>query len=125
MGLGPFDIIRAVTETKQQVVSPANEKEYNAFIVNRGLSYYPDCLFHAQAMNELPQIPGYMQFDYYLHILRKKKRWAKWNKKTKDENISALISYYDCSVTKAKEYLSVLSVEEMAEIRGWEDAKDK
>ncbi len=42
--MSPFDFIKAVSETKQNIISGTDndelsEKAYNPFIVNRGLSF--------------------------------------------------------------------------------------
>ena len=38
--MNPFELIKSISSTKKDILE--NEKDYNAFMVNRGLSYFPD-----------------------------------------------------------------------------------
>ena len=41
--MNPFEYLNAINHTKQNVmVDDLAEKSYNSFMVNRGLSYFPD-----------------------------------------------------------------------------------
>ena len=41
----PFDFINAITTTKEDLFKdPIANKDYNAFLVNRGLSYFQDTI---------------------------------------------------------------------------------
>ena len=41
--MSPFDYLNSINDTKQDLmVDDITEKQYNAFMVNRGLSYFPD-----------------------------------------------------------------------------------
>ena len=75
--MNPFDIVSSVSHTKKRVIDETNEGEYNAFMVNRALSYYPDTIMHAQDMNVNHHLPGLLQYDYLLSSLRSRKRFSK------------------------------------------------
>lgn len=115
--MNPFDIVSSVSATKQRVIFAENEKEYNAFMVNRALSYYPDTILYAQEMNFNHHLDGLLQYDYLFHSLRKKKRFSKWFKKEKSELIDAVMRYYNCSYRKAQDAIAVLNKEQLDEIK--------
>lgn len=115
--MNPFDIVASVSHTKQRVIGQDNEKDYNAFIVNRALSYYPDTILHAQEMNINHHADGLMQYDYLLNSLRKKKRFSKWFKKDKSEELDAVMRKYQCSYRKAMEIMQTLTKEQLAETK--------
>ena len=48
------------------------EKDYNSFMVNRGLSYYNDTVIYANEMNIHNQIDSRMQYDFLRNIIRKR-----------------------------------------------------
>jgi hypothetical protein len=95
--MNPFDIVSSVTNSKTRIISSENENEYNAFMVNRALSYYPDTILHAQEMNVYNHLDSLLQYDYLLHSIRKKKRFSKWFKREKSEILDAVMRRYNCS----------------------------
>jgi len=80
--MSPFDYINAINFTKQNLFEdPQAHKDYNAWIVNKGLSYFPDTLLYANEMNRHYGIPKNWQFSFLLNSITKKKRFSKWSKK--------------------------------------------
>mgnify|MGYP000935935724 CR=1 FL=1 len=47
------------------------EKDYNSFIINRGLSYFVDTVLYANEMNLRHELNNRMQNDYLLNSIRK------------------------------------------------------
>lgn len=116
--MSPFDYINAINFTKQNLFEdPQANKDYNAWIVNKGLSYFPDTLLYANEMNRHYGIPKEWQFSFLLNSITKKKRFSKWSKKdTISESLRLVKEYYGYSNEKAKQALSVLSDEQLAMI---------
>jgi hypothetical protein len=116
--MSPFDYINAINFTKQNLFEdPQANKDYNAWIVNKGLSYFPDTLLYANEMNRHYGIPKDWQFSFLLNSITKKKRFSKWSKKeTISESLRLVKEYYGYSNEKAKQALSVLSDEQLAMI---------
>lgn len=117
----PFDFMSAVSETKQDLIKndvdpEATEKLYNGYIVNRGFSYHADTILHANEMNMRHELFKSAQFYYYLGILKSRKRYSKWHKLEKDEELDAIQEYYQCNRQIAKQYYSVLTPENRAYI---------
>ena len=45
----PFDFLNAINDTKKDLFQdPQADKDYNAFMVNRGLSLFPDTVLYAK-----------------------------------------------------------------------------
>lgn len=108
----PFDYITAISYTKEDIVSE-NESKYPAFLVNRGLSYFPDTIEYANEMNMRPHLDKKLQFDYLINIIRKKRRFAKWHKAVEDDSIDAVKQYFNFSTKKAIEAIGVLTENEL------------
>jgi hypothetical protein len=115
--MNPFDIVTSVTNTKKRIISSDNESEYNAFMVNRALSYYPDTILHAQEMNVYSHLDALLQYDYLLNSIRKKKRFSKWFKREKSEILDAVMRRYNCSYRKALEITGVLTKDQLDDIK--------
>lgn len=113
----PFDIINNLSASKNSIWDDIEEKDYNSFMINRGMSYYPDCIMHANEMNIRYSIDKKNQYDYYLYAIEpKKKRFSKWSTSKKDKEIQQISEYFNVSLTKAIGIRSLISVDEMAQI---------
>ena len=116
--MNPFDYLNAINSTKKDImVDDIAEKDYNAFMVNRGLSYFSDTVLYANEMNRFHQLDGRLQFDFLINITRKKKRFSKWFKSTDDENLNVIKEYYGYSNEKAKTVLSLLSINQIEDLK--------
>ena len=115
----PFDFIKAVSHTKEDLFQrdDVSEKDYNSFMVNRGLSYFPDTILYANEMNLLSHIPQRMQFEYYRQSIRSKNRFAKWDKMAKSDDLSMICNEYSCNPTIGKSYLNLLSEKDLEKMR--------
>tara|TARA_B110000858_G_scaffold2501_1_gene2778 strand:+ start:258 stop:629 length:372 start_codon:yes stop_codon:yes gene_type:complete len=114
--MNPFELIKAISNSKKDVLE--NEKDYNAFMVNRGLSYFPDTVIYANEMNKFHHLDSRLQFDFLINIVRKRNRFSKWNKSSESEDIKAIKEYYGYSNEKARDVLPLLSNENLKTIRG-------
>ena len=113
--MSPFDFITAINESKKNLFEdPQANKDYSSFIVNRGLSYFPDTVLYANEMNRYPSIPNYWQFFFLINSIPKKKRFSKWSKKDKETKALQLVKeYFGYSNERAKEALTVLSEDQL------------
>jgi len=114
--MNPFDIMNAINDTKKEVITADNEKSYNAFIINRGLSNFIDTVFLANAMNERHGLDNKLQYDFLMKAVRRRKRFSKWAKPLNSKDLDAIKIYFKYSDEKAKEALKVLSKDQIAEI---------
>lgn len=120
----PFDFINSITYDKTNLFEdPQAEKDYVPFIVNRGLSYFPDTLFYANEVNRIGNSPKKWQYDFLRLTVTKKKRFSKWAKKESLSTDVALVQeWYKYSKEKAIEALTVLTDQQLKAIR---EASDK
>jgi len=58
-----------------------------------------------------------LQFDFLLNIVRKKNRFAKWAKQDPISDLEAVKTYYGYSNEKARSALTVLTHEQLEEIK--------
>ena len=99
------------------MVDDVAEKAYTSFMVNRGLSYFPDTILFANEMNVHHHIDHRLQFDFFINIIKKKKRFSKWAKPINIENLELIKEYYGYSNEKAKSVLSLLNGEQINELK--------
>jgi hypothetical protein len=120
MALSPFDFLKAINETKEDLfVDPQAEKDYSAYMINRGLSFFPDTILYANMMNRYSHIPKKSQFCFFINNIVKKKRFSQWHKKDKEtESLALVMEYFGYSAEKAKEALKILSNTQIDIIRG-------
>ena len=114
--MSPFDFLNSINDNKKNLFEdPQAEKDYSPFMINRGLSYFPDTVLYANEMNRFPTIPKSWQFQFLLNTIPKKKRFSKWTKKDAETKSLQLVKeYYGYSLEKAKEALSVLTPEQLS-----------
>jgi len=116
--MSPFDYLKAINESKEDVMlTSQDEKKYAAFIVNRGLSFFMDTIFQANEVNRNHHLDARLQFDYLLNSIRKKKRYSKWLKPEKLDDLDIIKEYYGFGNEKAKNALQVLSTDQLTYIR--------
>tara|TARA_Y100000361_G_scaffold148539_1_gene161499 strand:- start:886 stop:1287 length:402 start_codon:yes stop_codon:yes gene_type:complete len=118
----PFDYINAINTTKKNLMRGSNndriaEKEYSPFLTNRALSYFNDTIGYANELNQRHHLDSLLQFEYLLNIVRPKKRFSKWVKKDNDRDMSLVKEYYGYNNTKAIQALSILSPQQLNNIR--------
>lgn len=122
MAANPFDYLGAINSTKIDIIRTSDnpeisEKEYPAFMVNRGLSYHIDTILYSNDTNQWAHMPGIMQNDYLLGMVPKRKRFGKWAKTVKDEDVNLVIQYFGYSRKKAEQALKILTPENLTEMR--------
>ena len=116
--MNPFEYLKAINESKKDImVDDLSEKEYNPFIINKGLSYFKDTVLYANEMNKNHTLDHRLQFDFLINIIRKKKRWSKWIKADEVANLELIKEYYGYSNEKAKSALNILNDEQIKTIR--------
>jgi hypothetical protein len=110
------DIIPSILQTKKNVLE--DEKDYNAFVVNKALSFHYDCVLSANQMNMNHVLDNKLQYQYLINIIRPYRRpFQKWLKAEKVENLECVKEYYGYSNEKAKAALEVLSEEQIKTIK--------
>ncbi len=116
--MGPFEFTKTINETKRNLIDedPEVEKDYIPFLVNRSLGYFMDTIMYANEMNQKNSLDHKLQYDFLLNIIRPRKRFSKWLKKSKDNNIDLIKNFYGYSYTKAKDVVDILSEDQLEQI---------
>ena len=122
MATSPFDYINSINVTKKNMMRDTDndalaEKDYNAFIVNRGLSYFQDTVTIANEMNIHHDLDHKLQYEFLINIVRPRKRFSKWFKKEQDSDVEAVAEFYGYSNERAAQALTILSDEQITRIK--------
>lgn len=96
---------------------PSCAKDYAPYIVNKVLSAEIDCIMFANEMNIYHHLDKDMQYSFYLHSIRKRKRFSPWLKKSKIEDLECVKKYYGYSNEKAIQALKILTKKQLQFIR--------
>jgi superfamily II DNA or RNA helicase len=117
--LSPFDFVNSICQGAKSdiMLSSDEEKQYNAFIINRALSYHQDCILLVNEINCHPQLDKRLQYDFLRLTLRPRKRYSKWIKPKIEEKIRVIKEYYKYSNEKASAVESLISDEQIEEMK--------
>jgi hypothetical protein len=109
------DWLNSINQTKNNLIDEniELEKEYPPYIINRCFSGHIDAIMFANEMNRFHFLPKKMQYDFYINILRKKKRFSPWIRKDAIKDIDCVKHYYGYSDEKAKQALKILTKEQI------------
>ena len=114
----PFDFLNAINDTKVNVmVDDTAEKQYPPYMVNRGLSFYPETVMQANEMNQNYHLDSRLQFDFFINTISRKRRFGKWLKATESEDLLIVKEHYGYSNEKARSALTILSSEQLNELK--------
>ena len=110
------EVIPSILQNKKNVLE--EEKDYNAFVVNKALSFHYDCVMQANEMNRYPSLPVTLQYHYLLNSIRGYKRpFRPWQKRETIEDLETVKEYFGYSNEKAKEVLVLLNADQIEEIK--------
>ena len=116
--MNPFEYVNAINYTKKNImIDDITEKAYAPYMINRQLSYFPDTVLAANEMNRNHHLDNRLQFDFFINIIRKRKRFSKWYKPETISDLDAVKKYYGYSNEKARQVLTLLSPEHINELK--------
>jgi len=116
--INPFDFVNAIHYTKESlIVDEWSEKQYNGFLVNKALSFGADTVIAANEMNSRPHLEKRLQFDFLINIVRPRKRFNKWLKAEKIEDLELVKQYHHYNTDKALQALRILTPEQLITIK--------
>ena len=78
------DYLNSINLNKENLMDsddPAWEKNYPAYVVNKCMSHHMDTVLFANEMNRYSFLPSRLQYDFYIHIVRPRKRFSPWGKR--------------------------------------------
>ena len=116
--MNPFEYANAINYTKKNImIDDVAEKAYAPYMVNRQLSYFPDTVLAANEMNRCHHVDNRLQFDFFINIIRKRKRFSKWYKPETVSDLEAVKKYYGYSNEKARQVLTLLNTDQINELK--------
>jgi hypothetical protein len=109
------DWLNSINYTKKNLIDedPSVEREYSPYIINRCLSGHLDCILSVNEMNKYNFLPKKIQYDFFINILRSKKRFSPWLRKDTIKDLDLVKRYYGYSNEKAKQALRILTQEQL------------
>ena len=102
------DWLNSINHTKKNIIDEDPDAQYPPFIVNRCMSAHIDTILLANELNINSHLDPKLQYDFFIHIVRQKKRFAPWLKKEKINSLELVKEYYGYSNAKAKVALDIL-----------------
>jgi hypothetical protein len=113
------DWLNSINQTKKNLIDAdvSAEKTYPPYIINKCLSGHIDTIMFANEINLNHHLDKKLQYDFYINILRVKKRFSPWIKKETNKDIDYVKSYYGYSNEKAEQSLKILTKEQLTFIR--------
>lgn len=116
--MNPFEYVNAINDTKKDImVDEVAEKSYIPFTINRSLSYFSDTVLAANEMNRNHHLDKKLQFSFLINIVRKRKRFSKWDKPELVNDVEVVKEYYGYSNEKARQVLPLLTSDQILNLR--------
>ena len=114
------EYLNAINFTKKNLMDSDDllwQKKYPAFIVNKILSGFQDCIMLINEMNRNHFVDKDMQFQFLLNSIRSKKRYSPFLRSSKLKDLDVVKEYYGYNNEKAKVALDILTTDEVKLIK--------
>ena len=114
------EYLNAINFTKKNLMDSDDllwQKKYPAFIVNKILSGFQDCVMLVNEMNRNHFVDKDMQFQFLLNSIRSKKRYSPFLRSSKLKDLDVIKEYYGYNNEKAKVALDILTKDEVKLIK--------
>lgn len=116
--MSPFEYVNSINSTKKDImIDDLVEKTYAPYMVNKSLSYFNDTVLMANEMNRLYHLDNKLQYHFLINIVRKRKRFSKWNKPEVINDVEVVKEYYCYSNDKARQILPLLTSDQIKILR--------
>lgn len=121
MAFNIFDWLNEITYNKRSWDSFTSEdkNEFNVFLINRFISMNPDYIDVVNLIQRYPNCSKKHIYNYYCDLLPKRKSFFKYIKtsvKWDKETVDKIAEYHNCSTREAKEYISILTDNQIKDI---------
>jgi len=109
------DWLNSINQTKKNLIdeNPLSENEYPPFVINKCLSGHIDCLMYSNEMNMNHNLDKKLQYDFFINILRTKKRFSPWIRKDIVKDLDYVKKYYGYNNEKAQQALNILTKDQI------------
>ena len=68
-------------------------------------------------MNMYSHLDKKLQYDFFINILRPRKRYSKWFKRESNDDLDAVAEYFGYNYVRAKEALDVLTDDDIKKLK--------
>jgi len=105
------DWLNSINQTKNNIIDedPSSKTDYAPYIINKCLSGHIDCLMYVNEMNINNSLDKKLQYDFFINILRTKKRFSPWIRRDKIKDLDVVKLYYKYNNEKAEQALKILT----------------
>jgi hypothetical protein len=110
-----FDIITSLSQSKEDRWFEF-ENIYSPFIINKFLAMNDERIGLVEMMNR-SKLSKKEQYYFYLYSIPNKRRYFKYIKDYKSENVDVLCKYYSINKQKSKDYLKLLDQKQINNIK--------
>tara|TARA_Y100000004_G_scaffold177345_1_gene218846 strand:- start:190 stop:594 length:405 start_codon:yes stop_codon:yes gene_type:complete len=110
------DYLNSINYSKKSVMEsddPAWERNYPSYIINKCMSHHMDTVMYANEMNMHSHLDKKLQYDFFINIVRSRKRFSPWDKKQKMNDLEVVKQYYGYSNEKARQALNILTPDQL------------
>ena len=113
------DYLNSINFSKDYLMDedPAWEKNYPSYVINKCMSHHLDTIMYANEMNIHSHIDKRLQYDFFINIVRPRKRFSPWGKKQKVKDLDLVKKYYGYSSDKAIQALRILTPDQLNYIK--------
>jgi hypothetical protein len=114
------EYLNAINFTKKNLMDSEDKlwaKKYPAFIVNKILSGFQDCIMLVNEMNRNHFVDKDMQFHFLINSIRARKRFSPFLRASKLKDLDVVKEYYGYSNEKAKAALDILTKDQVKLIK--------
>ena len=114
------EYLNAINFTKKNLMDSDDllwQKKYPAFIVNKILSGFQDCIMLVNEMNRNHFVDKDIQFHFLLNSIRSKKRYSPFLRSSKLKDLDVVKEYYGYNNEKVKVALDILTKDEVKLIK--------
>jgi len=116
-----FDYLTSISESKEDLMTPDNEKKYQWFLINHFLGGTMDTVHLANEINQRHYLDNRLQYDFLRNAVRTKRRRSKWLKADKIEHLKNVQTYFGYNSVRAKEALKLLNDTQLEHIKNFLD----
>lgn len=113
------DWLNSINQSKINLVDEEYgiEKDYPPFIINKCMSGFMDTVLIANEMNIHSGLSKKMQYDFFINIVRPRKRFSPWMRKEKHDTLDLIKKYYNYSDEKARSAIKILTKDQIEFIK--------
>ena len=115
------DYLNSLNYSKQYLMGededPGWEKNYPSYVINKCMSHHLDTVMFANEMNMNAGLDNRLQYDFFINIVRSRRRFSPWCKKQKIDDLELVKRYYGYSYEKAKQALEILTPQQITFIK--------